>query len=768
MHAGTKVAPIEPHPQASTFESLLGESRDLVCERLRVAIAAMFDKSDEALSPKPGQTQSREVQELHMEVRKTLIAHRRALETGFHQNYLSEFGKRTSQLKDAGQSFAELDGSLELVGEEDFEETLKFRAVATKLRRFCDEELTALDQRVGVLLGDANLEAEQNPFGPEAICDAYQQTCHSIDATGKVRGVLRKLFDDHVVDEVRSIYKEVNALLVSHSILPKIRYGMTKKAEDRREGAAEEKEPGAAAGTEASPEQNLFSLLQNLVGQGGAGGPGGAGGGPGGGGGAALPPGTILLQGAELLGSLTKLQRGDVSVVPGGVSAGAAAGTANVLHELKASSFGAGLQQMDATTLDIVAMLFDQLFDDPNIPAALKGLIGRLQIPMLKVAIADKSFFGKKTHPARRLLDTFGEIALQLPPDFNSESGAFVHMEAIVQHLLDNFQDDVGVFEASRAKLHDVIAEQQKSVAAETRAVTERVEQTENLAVAKTAAEDEVKIRVQAHTLPGPVLEFIIEHWLRFLLLVHAKSGRASAEWKDAVEAMDQLVWSVEPKNTTDERRKLAAMVPALVRRLVGGLNALGAEVAVRERFFAELMKYHTQGMEAKHAAKPGEEKPAETAPAAPKPALDFTAPVKIKNPYGAGEVEVTNLDFTAPPVDPKKRAAAKAAIQSSLAVDPPEKMEPGSWIEFKPKEDGAEQRKARVLFVSPKKTRYLFSDRRGQNILELSRAEIVRRLRTGEAVRLDGEPEQPLFDRIMGGLVHKLRAPAPAAAPTA
>ena len=71
----------------------------------------------------------------------------------------------------------------------------------------------------------------------------------------------------------------------------------------------------------------------------------------------------------------------------------------------------------------------------------------------------------------------------------------------------------------------------------------------------------------------------------------------------------------------------------------------------------------------------------------------------------------------------------------------------------------------ARVLFVSPKKTRYLFSDRRGKDILELTRAEIVRRLRTGEAVRLDGEPEQPLFDRIMGGLVHKLRAPAPARA---
>ena len=111
------------------------------------------------------------------------------------------------------------------------------------------------------------------------------------------------------------------------------------------------------------------------------------------------------------------------------------------------------------------------------------------------------------------------------------------------------------------------------------------------------------------------------------------------------------------------------------------------------------------------------------------------------------------------------KRAGAKAALMSSLAVDPPANMTKGSWVEFRPKEEGAEPRTAKVLFVSPKKTRYLFSDRRGQDTLELSRAEIVRRLRTGEAVRLDEEPAEPLFDRFMHGAVDKLRSLASSAA---
>jgi hypothetical protein len=420
---------------------------------------------------------------------------------------------------------------------------------------------------------------------------------------------------------------------------------------------------------------------------------------------------------------------------------------------------------MDATTLDIVALLFDQLFDDPKVPAGLKGLIGRLQIPMLKVAIADKSFFASKAHPARALLDSFGDVAVRLPAEFSAHDPTFVRLEALVQHILDTFQDDVSVFEDVRGQLQALIAEHDQKVEADARGVAERIEQTENLAVAKSAAEDEVKARVQSHKIPGPVLEFLVEQWLRLLLVAHAKSGRSGAEWKDGIEAMDQLVWSVEPKISVEERRKLAGTVPGLVKRLVAGLDALGADGAVRERFFGELMKIHTESLEPKKAkpAAPEKTEPSLASPAAA--SLDFTAPIMVKNPYGAGEVEVSSLDFTPVPVDKNQRAAAKAALQSSLAVEPPAGMEMGAWVEFRPKGDGAEPRSAKLLFVSPKKTRYLFSDRRGKNVLELSRAEVVRRLRTGEALRLDGEPGEPLFDRIMSGLVDKLRAPARSAA---
>lgn len=720
--------------QTLSFEKLLNESRDLVCTRLAEALRSMLDKADEALAGYVGATRDQEAQKLYQDTGKVVLAQRAKLEAGFNRFYLKEFRFRTGAATGTEQGLTEVEeSSLQLVGDEDLDETLKFKALATKVQRYCEEELSALDQRVGVLLGNANLGEEDNPFSPQTICDAYQQACRELDASLQVRGVLIKLFDDHVIDAVRSIYKDVNALLVKNGILPKIRYGVSKKPGDKAaRGAADKAKDEKAQAGEGEDEANVFALLQKLLASGAGG--AGVGGGPG------PQAGQPVLDTAQLLGSLTRIQQGDLSAIAGALPAGAS-DTTNVLRELKASSLGAGMAQMDTMTLDIVAMIFDELFDDPKVPISIKGLIGRMQIPVLKVAIADKSFFAKKTHPARQMLDTLGEIALRLPADFDPSDAMFPKLEAVVQQVLDGFQEDMGVFEAADARLRALIAEEDQRVAAETQAVAERAAQAESLAIAKTAAEDEVRSRVQAHPLPGPVLEFLVEHWLRFLLLVHAKSGSSSAEWKDALDATDQLIWSVEPKKTPDERRKLAGVVPGLLKRITAGLEALGAGDQVRGAFFGQLMQYHTELLSAGAKRKGGTAPPPAAAAARSDLAsLDFTAPVTVKDPHSGAEVQVTGI----------------------AAIDPPENLERGNWVEFRLKEGGEERRVAKkLLFVPPKKTRYIFSDRNGKEILELTRAEIVRYLRTGEAVRLEGTPEKPLFDRIMHGLMDKLRMPA-------
>jgi hypothetical protein len=468
-----------------------------------------------------------------------------------------------------------------------------------------------------VLLGDANLEAEDNPFSPQAICEAFKHTCRNVDTNIKVRMVLLKLFDDHVLDDIRPVYKAVNALLVQNSILPKIRFGVSRGKEGSKAPPAA---IAQAAGSVATDGPDFFSVLQDLLAsnvkamtQAGATGGTGASvqgvaaipgfppvaGTPGLGGADGSP--LVVVQGAELMNLLTRVQHGDVKGVADGdpllLASAGEPGTANVLRELKATSVGTGMNQLDSMTLDIVAMLFDQLFDDPKIPIAVKGFIGRMQIPMLKVAIADKEFFSKKTHPARRLLDTLGEISSRLPGDFNASNPLFGRLEGIIQELMNDFQDNIDIFDTVRERLAILLDEEDRRAEEETRSAAKRIELEESLAASKTMAEFEVKTRVQAGKLPRPVIEFLVHQWVKPLLIVHVRRGQRSDAWKNSLATMDLLIWSVEAKHTPEERSKLATVVPDLLKRLTAGLKIADVEDAIRERFFSDLKKLHSEAL---------------------------------------------------------------------------------------------------------------------------------------------------------------------------
>jgi len=489
------------------------------------------------------------------------------------------------------------------------------------------------------------------------------------------------------------------------------------------------------------------------------------------------PGGAPVLQGPALLGSLTQIQRGDFSSVSGGrfatVSGSSGAVTdgapaTNILYELKASSVGAGMGAMDLMTLDIVAMLFDQLFDDPEVPNGVKGLIGRMQIPMLKVAIADKSFFSTKTHPARRLLDSLGDIASCLPAEFGPEHALFPRLEAIVEELVTGYQEDLEIFTAARGKLEALIEEEDRRVEEEANAAAKRVEEMEKLALAKCFAEGEVRARVEGRErdLPQAVVDFLAKQWLKLLLLIHVKEGTDSAVWKRAVDAMDRLIWSIEPRHTHEERRQVVAVIPGLVKQLAVGMKAAGVDGEERAKFFADLMNIHRQAITV-----PGEIKP-ETAPEAGSPDgaqsagageatvtidLDFSESVTVRNPFGDGEVNVTSLDLDFTTLESGTASARSRAIDAN----PIEDLVVGMWVEFREGDPGA-RRPGKLIFVTPRKSRYLFAfDRAGKDITPCTPAELTRRFRLGEAIVIDEPLDESLFDRIMKSLVGKLNATA-------
>jgi hypothetical protein len=255
---------------------------------------------------------------------------------------------------------------------------------------------------------------------------------------------------------------------------------------------------------------------------------------------------------------------------------------------------------------------------------------------------------------------------------------------------------------------------------------------------------------------------------------------------------MDLLIWSVEPKVDQPQRKKLATTVPTLLKKITAGLTAAGVEDTARAAFFAELMKLHTAvlhtaadalekekilakgaaakpgtkpaGMATKAAAlatnvnptaagKPGaESKPADEA-------LDFTAPIAVKIGNDVVQVEQGDaLDFTeATPAAAPAPAVDAVPREIPREVKLPSKLKEGVWVGIRSQDPDEPRTPAKLLYVSPLKSRFMFSDRRGKTVLECTRSDLAKRFRLRDLVILSESPDASLFERIINGVLGKL-----------
>jgi hypothetical protein len=236
--------------------------------------------------------------------------------------------------------------------------------------------------------------------------------------------------------------------------------------------------------------------------------------------------------------------------------------------------------------------------------------------------------------------------------------------------------------------------------------------------------------------------------------------------------------------------------VPDLLKRVSEGLKVAGIEDAVRSRFFVDLRKLHSEiidkGRRARSAVVPDAERaPPQPVPdivliADPPPAMpeaiqpaaipaepppppseaemakpeapEFTPAITVNNPFGEGEVQVDDLDFTVPV---QSTADAKRVAQGVDRAELPGNLKEGTRVKIRGKGEKDMVQPATLSYISPLRTRYLFVDRQGKTVLECSATVLAKLLSDGEIVIEEPVEEVPLFDRIMGGVVGKLKTPA-------
>ena len=437
-----------------------------------------------------------------------------------------------------------------------------------------------------------------------------------------------------------------------------------------------------------------------------------------------------LHQHASLLDLLAGLQL-PAAAPPAGAANGAAASPHNVFYlpRLKQSLPQGALSRGEENTLDLLSRIFETVLLDDSIPGETRELIRFLQVPVLKAALLDQDFFFEQAHPARRMIDRLSNMGWEGRK--NVDDPMVQAMRRGVDRIGREGDAQPAAFAEAVADLEAQLAVEQRAAEEAIAAPIARATKIEQRTVAARSARQAVRVRMAEGGLLPVVSSFLEQRWVDVLTFAHLIEDERPGALHNATRTMDELVWTVKPKPTQEQRKALIAKLPGLLTALNKWLDAIKWQDAERLQFFAELAKCHLSIVRAPLELSP--ERQLELAvEAAQQDALRRIA----QEQAGAAQEE------------------APAPDEVTSLVDT---LERGMRLEFS-QADGA-VRKVKLAWVSPLRTLFIFSSGLRQEAFSLPAEKLVDALRTGsiQVVAPEG-----VVGRILTEAMQAVNDPAP------
>lgn len=754
-------------PTAKPMGDLLDRVCKTVASRLETVVRSVFDNVDDVLFDLAEKAASNSSQVDFFDGMRELRKSRPQIERNFlgniDQNFV-RFSRANGTADERPATRGSSAENLSLVDEKDLEETLAIAGMASKIEGRLSRSLFAINQRLAFINGGAAVESQDSPIGPAAIGEAFRLAMSDVQVRLQIKLITFKLFERFATTALKALYDDVNADLVGLGVLPNgpqtVPAAGERRAMDNRSAdgsgwnnEVERLPPGfgtvpTRGNIELSVE--MFDSLRNLLAQRRS---------------TVREPSALdvsesLADTHELLRSLSFLQQqfnarsASHSMDTAEASSLIRQVKQNLIDQIScqrgADARPRAVSSADEDTIDLVGMLFEFILSDRNLPSQFQAILGRLQIPYLKVAVLDKHLFAQAAHPARRLLDTLARAGLSWSEEADPGNRLLDKASTVVERILTEFVDDLEIFDSERADFeHFMNLYRKRSDVAEQRAA-ETARGREKLSAARRLAADEMLKRIDGRQLPPIVLEILSRPWANYLVLTLLRNGEDSSEWRNGLRFADELVWSTLPKKTSRDGKRLQRLLPQLETALRHGLSTIASHDDDVHRTLDDLSSFYL-------AALAG-------VPVALKSVRDVvgkSASGTAENDGAGGE---TSVDAPVPsPVEEAIRSvdrdAAANALAPAMAEDDPFLIQArgfrsGAWFEFKLPEDDFER--AKLSWISPFTSNFLFVNRRGLKVCERAVEELARELREGRTILLE---QAPLFDRALGAMVARLRS---------
>ena len=304
----------------------------------------------------------------------------------------------------------------------------------------------------------------------------------------------------------------------------------------------------------------------------------------------------------ELLRRLTHVEAGGFESSGSGWGGDSGGGALpNLIHanreELKQASRGA----LDHMVIDVIGSLFDQILSDPKVPPQLARQIARLQLPVLRAALGDASFFSSRKHPVRQFINRIASLGQGFEDFSDQQAQTFLaKVRDLVQEIVKGDFDQIETYATRLTALEAFVAEQaRRAVEAQSGGATALLQQREEALRLGQHYEQRLDDELQPLAAPAFVRDFVSRVWSRVILKAAEREGVTSERVRVLRQTGRDLFMSVQPKTSPAQRKAFLAELPKMMQHIAEGLNAIGWPEERRREFFGQLMPAHAEALKA-------------------------------------------------------------------------------------------------------------------------------------------------------------------------
>ena len=239
-------------------------------------------------------------------------------------------------------------------------------------------------------------------------------------------------------------------------------------------------------------------------------------------------------------------------------------------RKLKSS---AGSDQEKAV-IEVVALIFDSILAEERIPSSIRVWFARLQMPVLRLAIADPGFIASEQHPARQLMDRMGACVLGYDASQSLEP-LEQEIRRIVQVIEQYPETGRRVFELMLQEFQLFMEQYLRAQGGveQFASAAQQLEQREILTVQYTI---ELRKLLGSVAVRDAVRDFLFQTWTEVMAQAAVLYGAHDERSLRLRRAAAELLWAVSAKASRQERAKVIASVPALLARLREGMALIG------------------------------------------------------------------------------------------------------------------------------------------------------------------------------------------------